>query len=99
MDDERKTIAAMDGAVVPAANLLHEELNLSTVHANDGTDRPLCGAPILGGEMTAVTYPVDCAACLKHRTLDCGCPDQIMADEGHQGSVELIARRENRNMA
>lgn len=45
-------------------NLLHETLSTSTVHANDDRDRPACGAPILGGEMTGVAHPVDCPDCL-----------------------------------
>jgi hypothetical protein len=53
-----------EAAMSDAPNLLHEQLNLSTVHANDGSSRPLCGASLLGGETTAVSWLVDCAACL-----------------------------------
>lgn len=68
-----------------AKNLLHEELNLSTVHASDETGQPLCRPHgVLTNEMTLVDYPVDCRACLARRTLECGCPARIVADEGHQ---------------
>jgi hypothetical protein len=68
-----------------AKNLLHEELNLSTVHAADETGQPLCRPHgVLANEMTLVDYPVDCRACLAQRTLECGCPAQLVADEGHQ---------------
>lgn len=105
-------------------NLLHEELNLSTVHANDGTGFPLCRPDgVLPSDTTEVIFLVDCQVCLfkinapathpgrltmpdPHgpdavydasgkwvagppvpepvRTLECGCPARIVADEGHQ---------------